>query len=227
MKLQVTGGTTNVSVVVFIQDSSSVTGDGLTGLVWNTAGLTATFYRPGDAAHTAITLATLATLNAAYASGGFKEVSAALMPGVYRFDIPDAVFAAGVHNVNIMLQGAANMVNKPFEIQLITFDISRNTAALLAATQTQIDDIETDAANAASDADDLLNTAIGEIATMTDVPADPTIAQAVRLNYTYRRNQIQASASELRLHDDSDTEILDATITEAAGVTTRGKLTNP
>lgn len=116
MKLNLTGGSTSITLLVFIQDSSSATGAGLTGLVFNSAGLTAYYARPG-AATAAITLATQ-TVNGAYSSGGFVEVDATNMPGVYRFDIPDAAIAAGVTSVVAMLKGAANMAPLLLEIQL-------------------------------------------------------------------------------------------------------------
>lgn len=116
MKLNLTGGSTSITLLVFIQDSSSATGAGLTGLVFNSAGLTAYYARPGAAA-AAITLATQ-TVNGAYSSGGFVEVDATNMPGVYRFDIPDAAIAAGVTSVVAMLKGATNMAPLLLEIQL-------------------------------------------------------------------------------------------------------------
>ena len=116
MKLALTGGTTSVTLLVFIQDTTSATGAGLTGLVFNTASLTAYYARPGAAA-AAITLATQ-TVAGAFSSGGFVEVDATNMPGVYRFDIPDAALAAGVSSVVAMLKGAANMAPLLLEIQL-------------------------------------------------------------------------------------------------------------
>jgi hypothetical protein len=117
MKLLVKKGATSKSVDVFIRDSSLTTGAGKTGLAYNTASLVAYYRRPGAAA-TAITLATLANAQAAYSSGGFVEVDATNMPGVYRLDIPDAALATGVNEVVIMLKGAANMEPVVLEIQL-------------------------------------------------------------------------------------------------------------
>src|SRR5690348_12818961 len=109
MELTLKGGTTSQSIPVVIQDSSSTTGGGLTGLVFNTASLTAYYWREGGSP-TAITLATLAAINSAYSSGGFKEADATNMPGVYRLDIPDAAIAASAKWVAVVLRGAANMV---------------------------------------------------------------------------------------------------------------------
>ena len=82
---------------VFIQDSSVTTGAGLTGLVFNSASLVASYARTAGA-RVAITLATQ-TVTGAFSSGGFVEVDATNMPGVYRVDVPDAAFATGVDKV--------------------------------------------------------------------------------------------------------------------------------
>ena len=87
-KLSLVKNTVSKIVHIFVPDSSSTVGAGLTGLVFNSASLAAYFIRPGDASPTAITLAT-ATVGT-WASGGFKEVSSANMPGVYELGIPDA-----------------------------------------------------------------------------------------------------------------------------------------
>jgi hypothetical protein len=47
VKLQTLKGKTSKLVEIFIQDSSSTTGAGLTGLVFNTASFTAYYYRSG------------------------------------------------------------------------------------------------------------------------------------------------------------------------------------
>lgn len=123
-KLSILGGATSKSVNIFIQDSSKTTGAGLTGLAFNTSGLTAYYSFAGaNATATAITLATLAAVNSAYSSGGFKEISSANMPGLYRLDLPNAVVAAASgQSVVVLLQGAANMVPCILEIELTSVD---------------------------------------------------------------------------------------------------------
>lgn len=134
MKLQVVKDKTSKTVNLVIKDSSSTTGAGLTGLAFNTSGLSAYYVRE-RAAEVAITLATQ-TVTGAYASGGFVEISAANMPGWYRLDIPDAALATGSESVGIMLKGAANMAPSELEIELIGVDLQ---AAALAANMLQID----------------------------------------------------------------------------------------
>lgn len=116
MKLQLVKGSTSKQVTVFVQDSSSSVGAGLTGLVFNTASLSAYYYREGAASATAITLATM-TLGT-WATGGFVVVDGTNMPGVYSLGLPDAALASGANSVVVMLKGAADMAPVLLEIQL-------------------------------------------------------------------------------------------------------------
>jgi hypothetical protein len=121
-KLFIQANSTAHSEYVFIQDSSSTVGNGLTGLVFNSAGLTAS-YCVERGARTAITLVTLASATAAYTSGGFIAVDGTNMPGLYRFDVPNALFSvAGTNNVVVMLRGATNMAPVLLEYQIVAFD---------------------------------------------------------------------------------------------------------
>ena len=116
MKLRIAGGSTDVSLVIFIQSTASVDGAGLTGLVFNTAGLSCYYVRPG-AADAQLALANVAVAGA-HADGGFVEIDAANMPGWYRLDLSDAIVAAGVTSVGIQAKGAADMAQLSIEIQL-------------------------------------------------------------------------------------------------------------
>lgn len=116
MKLIVKKGTTSKIIRTFVQDTSKSDGSGLTGLVYNTASLTAYYIREGAASATAITLVT-ATVGT-FASSGFKEVDATNMPGIYELHPPNAVLASGADSVLIFLKGATNMAPLPIEIQL-------------------------------------------------------------------------------------------------------------
>ncbi len=115
MKLQVAPGSTDLSLLLFIPDTSSLVGEGLTGLAYNT-GFTAYYVRPGSTA-LPITLVNQ-TVTGAHTDGGFVEISATNMPGIYRFDVPDLILAAGVRSVAVMLKGADNMPPIPLEIDL-------------------------------------------------------------------------------------------------------------
>lgn len=116
MKLILKKNSTSKILRIFITDSSKTDGSGLTGLVHNTASLTAYYIREGAASTTAITLVT-ATVGT-FTSSGFKEVDATNMPGVYELHPPNACIASGADSVLIFLKGASNMAALPLEIQL-------------------------------------------------------------------------------------------------------------
>lgn len=118
-KLTVKAGTTSRSEYIYIQNSTSTTGAGLTGLVFNSAGLSA-YYVTERGTATAITLATLASATTAYSSGGFIAVDGTNMPGLYRLDIPSAVLAG--NKGIVYLKGATNMVPVLLEYDVVAYD---------------------------------------------------------------------------------------------------------
>ena len=131
-KLKIKESTTSKLVRVFIQDSSSTTGAGLTGLVYNSSGLTAHYLPEGDATATAITLATMTV--GTWATGGFKEVDSTNMPGVYEIGLPDAVIdATSEGSTLVMLKGATNMAPVLLEIELDKIDYRDSVRAGLTA----------------------------------------------------------------------------------------------
>lgn len=123
-KLSIVAGATSQSVNLFVQDSSKTDGSGLTGLVFNTSGLTCYYSFAGaNATATVVSLATLAAVNSAWSSGGFKELDATNMPGWYRFDLPNAVIAAAKgRSVGVHFQGATHLAPVPLEIELTGWD---------------------------------------------------------------------------------------------------------
>jgi len=123
MKRLIEDASTSVTVDIFIQDSTSTTGAGKTGLVYNSSGLTWYYYRTDAGAAVQVTLAT-ATLGT-WASGGFIEISSTNMPGFYQIGIPNAALATvgGNAAVVMMLKGATGMAPVAVEIQIISVDL--------------------------------------------------------------------------------------------------------
>jgi hypothetical protein len=78
---------------------------GVTGLTASTSGLTARYNRTRTASVSIPLVAR--TIAQAWISGGFAEVDATNMPGVYRLDLPDAALAAGADDVTIVVRGAS------------------------------------------------------------------------------------------------------------------------
>jgi hypothetical protein len=171
MKLVLVKGDTSQSLYLYIQNDT--TGAGKTGLVFNSAGLAAYYVRPLGSA-TEITLVTQ-TVTGIYSSGGFVEVSAANLPGWYRFDPPDAMLATGVESVGAMLKGASGMKECPLEIQLA------DPSATIAA------EIQSGLATAAAltVVDDFLDTEITAIKAKTDlIPAAPAAVGDIAALFT-------------------------------------------
>jgi hypothetical protein len=117
MTLQINADSTDVTINIFIKDTN---GDGVTGLVFNTANLTCYYVRPGATA-TQLALITQ-TVTGIHADGGFVEIDATNMPGIYRLDLSDAIVANGVSEVTIMVQGAAGIIPSEIKIQLDLVD---------------------------------------------------------------------------------------------------------
>lgn len=117
-KVSLQTGTTSYLARVFIQDSSSTTGAGLTGLVFNSSGLVCYRARDddGNAGGTAMTLVT--ATRGTWTSLGFVEKDATNLPGVYEFGVPNAALASGSKTVLIMFKGATNMAQTVLEIEL-------------------------------------------------------------------------------------------------------------
>lgn len=118
MKLSRRVGSTSEIWQIFIADSSSTTGAGLAGLVFNSASLTAYYHRDTDTTATAISLATMTV--GTFTSSGFKEIDATNMPGWYQFCPPNAALASGAKSCGFHLKGATNMAPLPIEVDLQT-----------------------------------------------------------------------------------------------------------
>lgn len=133
MKLIVKKGRTSLLTRIFIQDSSSTIGAGLTGLTNASGSLTCYRARDddGNAGATAISLS--AGTKGTWSSGGFVEKDSTNMPGWYEFGVPDAAIATGSESVDIELKGATNMAPCNLEIQLVAFDPQDSVRAGLTA----------------------------------------------------------------------------------------------
>ncbi|HXG17182.1 MAG TPA: hypothetical protein VNK50_13100 [Calidithermus sp.] len=105
--LVVPAGSTSLSIPVWLEAPVSG-GAGLTPVTGKVAAdVVASYWRQGGS-RTAIAVADLPSLTAAYSAGGWKEVDAATQPGLYRFDLPDAALVAGADwvVVSVVVSGA-------------------------------------------------------------------------------------------------------------------------
>lgn len=120
---------TSVILRVFLADSSSATGAGLTGLVFNSAGLiigtllssegTAVAYTTtGSTIEDITTIGTYAAPTATKCR--FKAVDATNFPGVYEIHLADARFASNAaHGLLVSIVGATNLLPTFYEIPFI------------------------------------------------------------------------------------------------------------
>lgn len=118
MKLSRRAGSTSNIFQIFIADSSSTTGAGLTGLTNASSSLTAYYHKDTDTTATAISLVTMTV--GTFTSSGFKEIDATNMPGWYQFCPPDAALSTSgtPKSVSFHLKGATNMAPLPIEVDL-------------------------------------------------------------------------------------------------------------
>jgi hypothetical protein len=129
MLRQMKAGTTSGILPLFLQDSSSSTGAGLAGLVYNSAGLTCYYKRSDGTAAAAVTLADITTLGT-WVSGGFKAIDGTNAPGLYEFHPPDAALASGAKWVAFYFKGATNLAQTPVLVELTATD-NQDAAQLL------------------------------------------------------------------------------------------------
>jgi hypothetical protein len=99
----------------------------VTGLSASTPGISASYVRSG-AARVGINLVSQ-TVSGFWTSGGFVEVDAVNMPGLYRIDIPDLAFVSGVNQVTLMIKGYNNtngaLVTYQFTQELMQVDMTQ------------------------------------------------------------------------------------------------------
>lgn len=131
--------TANYICHIFIQDTSSVTGGGLTGLTFDSSGLTGYYMRSGASAAVQLTMVTIGTLGTyapdTAAKCGFKEVDATNMPGVYEIQLANNCLATGADAVTVMFKGATNMAPVVLEIQMR--NVPGDTRAILGTALTE------------------------------------------------------------------------------------------
>jgi hypothetical protein len=139
VKRKIKGGLTSVSLPIFVADTSSTTGGGLSGVTHASSGLVIEYRRAGQSTWTSVTPVskTLGT----YVSGGI--VADGSLDGAYEVDFPDAAFASGARMVVCRVRGVANMLPVLIEIELDAVDYQDATAFGLS----RLTDIETDTQN--------------------------------------------------------------------------------
>ena len=141
-KQKTTRAKTSRSLPIFIADTSSTTGGGLSGVTSASSGLVLEYRRQNQSTWTSVTPQSGKTLGT-YFSGGI--VASGALAGRYEVDFPDAAFAsaAGVEWVEFCVRGVANMLPVLIEIELDAVDYQDAAAFGLS----KFADIETDTQN--------------------------------------------------------------------------------
>jgi hypothetical protein len=145
-KREILAGSTNQTVDVFIQD---VNGSPLTGLVFNSSGLGCYFREGATGASTQLALVTQ-TVGGAHTDGGFVQIDATNMPGLYRLDMSDTM-VSDVGMLTVCLQGATGMAPSLLEMEIVAVDKFNATnfgLSLVPANVTQLSGDSTAADNA-------------------------------------------------------------------------------
>jgi len=124
-------GSTGHSEYIYLIDSLSSTGLGKTGVAFNTSGLNAHYVRNAGSA-TTISLASQ-TATGSWISGGWAEVDQIRMPGIYRVDLPDAVFASGSDKAIVFIKGVSNTIPVTLEYQLTALNPNTFTESSIAS----------------------------------------------------------------------------------------------
>jgi hypothetical protein len=120
-KREIVAGVIDQTIDIWVGDSSSTVGAGLTGLTFESASLVCYYRKGATGAAAELSLATQ-TVGGAHDDGGFVEIDATNMPGVYRLDLSDTMVAAeGV--LIVQLTGAADMAPVNVEIEVVSADL--------------------------------------------------------------------------------------------------------
>ena len=137
-------GLTSQTLDVKLYNTS--TGAPYTGLVFNTSGLKAYYRKGATGSATAITLATQ-TVGGAWSSGGFVEIDATNMAGIYRLDVPNAMVdtegfvTLHIYGTNIDITQRVDCRPLPVDVKKVggTSQTAGDLAALLATLAGYVD----------------------------------------------------------------------------------------
>jgi len=123
-KISILAGATSESINIWVQDSSSTVGAGLSNIAPAGGSLLSGFkgyysFAGANTSATAITLSVIGSVGQAYLSGGIVEIDATNMKGFYRVDLPNAVIQSGKGRVvSLNFYGGTNVAQCAGEIEL-------------------------------------------------------------------------------------------------------------
>ena len=183
--MRIPPGSVDRNILIYARDT--LTGTGKTGLV--AASINAMYTRvetDNDVTIAAVTETNLTALTDAHSDGGWYPVDATNAPGLYRFDLPDAVCATGAWEavVTIIDAGSNNFEIAPTRIELkndyaATDIVSAGAITTLSGAVVNVDLVDTVTAVTGLTASN-----VGAIKTKTD-SLNFTVAGQVDANIQY------------------------------------------
>jgi hypothetical protein len=151
---------------------------GSTGLTASTSGLSARYNRTRTASVSIPLVAR--TIAQAWTAGGFAEVDATNMPGIYRLDVPDAALAAGADDVTIVVRGASGTNGAVMTVKLSSGGLTEaQTASAVWGADVAGYTTATDFGGVVNQID---NTVTGIDAEVQDIPSN--VWEELRANHT-------------------------------------------
>ena len=180
--IQYNGGVErNASTITIAPGSTSQSIElylGATGLTASTSGLSARYNRTRTASVNIPLVAR--TIAQAWTSGGFAEVDATNMPGVYRLDLPDAALAAGADDVTIVVRGASGTNGAVMTVKLSSGGLTEaQTASAVWGAATVGYNTATNFGGVIMETNGVVN---GIESTVQDIPSN--VWQELRTNHT-------------------------------------------
>ena len=167
--LTIAPGSTSQSIELYL---------GVTGLTASATGLSARYNRTRTASVSIPLVAR--TIAQAWTSGGFAEVDATNMPGVYRLDLPDAALAAGADDATIVVRGASGTNGAVMTVKLSSGGLTS------AQTASAVWDAATVGYNTATNFGGVIMETNGVVngieSTVQDIPSN--VWQELRTNHT-------------------------------------------
>jgi hypothetical protein len=138
MRRKLAAGTNGVTEPIFVADTSSSTGAGLSGLAYNTSGLVCEYRRQGQSSWHSVTLAAGTLGSPPGSSTAGTIVADGSAPGAYELGIPDNVCASGAKWAVVRLYGATNMLLTQIFYELDAVNYQDATAFGLARLDTNV-----------------------------------------------------------------------------------------
>lgn len=124
-------GATSQILDISVPDPASTNNGGLTGIVFNSAGLTCYYHRNVDAAPVNVPLRSMTA--GTFIASGFVEVANNAMPGIYQVCLPDAAWASGTQTA-IYLYGVANMPYVKVNVPIVDAGVGQLAAGAISRT---------------------------------------------------------------------------------------------